>query len=104
MQDFNKDFKSMCQYAGVEEKYKETRFGGIIFNMVDEYGGVPKKTHQETISLIKKQFPGKVFDNYLTDGDGIATASSINIPVYAFADLPRANQNGEKQAEYLNIS
>lgn len=102
MQDFNKDFKSMCEYAGVEEEYKETCFGGIIFNMVDEYGGAPKRTHQETISLIKKQFPEKVFVNYLTDGDGIATASSINIPVYAFADLPRANQNGEKQAEYLN--
>lgn len=102
MQDFNKDFKSMCEYAGVEEEYKETRFGGIIFNMVDEYGGAPKKTHQETISLVGKQFQGKVFENYLTDGDGIATASSINIPVYAFADLPRANQNGEKQAAYLN--
>ena len=91
----------MCEYAGVKG-YKETRFGGIIFNMVDEYGGVPKRTHQETISLIEKQFPGKVFENYLTDGDGIAAASSINVPVYAFADLPRANQNGEKQAEYLN--
>lgn len=102
MQDFNKDFKSMCEYSGIEEEYKETRFGGIIFNMVDEYRGMPKKTHQETISLIERQFPGKVFENYLTDGDGIATASSINIPVYAFADLPRANQNGEKQAGYLN--
>lgn len=101
MKDFNTDFKSMCGYAGVEE-YKETQFGGIIFNMVDEYGGGPKKTHQETISLIEKQFQGKVFENYLTDGDGIASASSINVPVYAFAALPRSNQNGEKQAEYLN--
>lgn len=102
MQDFNKDFKSMCDYAGIEQVYKETLFGGIIFNMVDEYGGAPKKTHQETISLIEKQFPGKVFENYLTDGDGISAASSINIPVYAYADLPRANQNGAKQSEYLN--
>lgn len=102
MQDFNADFRSMCEYAGIEEEYKETQFGGIIFNMVDEYRGAPKKTHQETISLIKKQFPGMVFENYLTDGDGIAAASSMNIPVYAHADLPRANPNGKKQAEYLN--
>lgn len=99
MQDFNRGFKDLCDYVGA--KYKETLFGGIIFNMVDEYGGIPKETHQETISLIKGQFPAKVFNNYLTDGDGISAASSINIPVFAYRDLPRANQNGAKQSKYL---
>lgn len=101
MDDFNRDFKGMCEYAGLEEAYTPTRFGGIIFNMVDEYGGGPKQTHLETITSIRKQFPNKVFENYLTDGDGISAAASINIRVFAYDNLPRANQNGQKQAAYL---
>lgn len=101
MDDFNRDFNGMCEYAGLEEAYIPTKFGGIIFNMVDEYGGGPKQTHLETITSIKKQFPNKVFENYLTDGDGISAAASINIRVFAHDDLPRANQNGQKQATYL---
>lgn len=101
MNDFNNDFNGMCLYAGLSEPYIPTKFGGIIFNMVDEYGGGPKQTHRETINLIKKQFSQKVFDNYLTDGDGIAAAASSNIRVFAYDNLPRSNQNGEKQASYL---
>ncbi|WP_312942708.1 AAA family ATPase [Oscillibacter sp.] len=101
MDDFNKDFNGMCAYAGLEEAYTPTKFAGIIFNMVDEYGGRPKQTHLETIDSIKKQFSNKVFTNYLTDGDGISAAASINIRVFAYDDLPRSNQNAKKQSEYL---
>ena len=101
MSKFNKDFSNMCTYAEFGHEYQQTKFGGIIFNMVDEYGEKPKKTHIETINIIKKQFPNIVFDNYLTDGDGISTASSINVPVYAYDSLPRSNQNAQKQAELL---
>lgn len=101
MGKFNKDFSSMCEYAEMEYKYKKTKFGGIIFNMVNEYSGQPKQTHNEQIQLIKKQFPDKVFDNYLTGGDGIATASSIYVPIFAHADLPRSNENAKKQAGLL---
>lgn len=101
MKEFNNDFSSMCQYVGLVDKYVPTEFGGIIFNMVDEYGEEPKKTHLDTISAIKRQFPNMVFGSYLTDGDGISSASSINIPVYSYTDLPRSNQNGKKQAGYL---
>lgn len=101
MDDFNNDFNEMCKYAGLKETYTPTKFGGIIFNMVDEYRGKPKQTHLETITAIRKQFPDKVFENYLTDGDGISAAASINIRVFAYDDLPRSNQNGKKQATCL---
>jgi chromosome partitioning protein len=101
MDNFNKDFKDMHSYAGIVEPYTITKFGGIIFNMVDEYGGGPKQTHAETIAAVKKQHSGFVFNKYLTDGDGMAAAASVNLPVYSYENLPRSNQNAEKQANYL---
>ena len=44
---------------------------------------------------------GAVFKNYVTDGDGMSAAAQMNLPVFAFSDLPRAHQNAEKQAKYL---
>jgi chromosome partitioning protein len=101
MENFNKDFTGMHNYAGMNEPYTITKFGGIIFNMVDEYGGGPKQTHAETINSVKTQHPGYVFNNYLTDGDGMSAAASVNLPVYSHENLPRSSQNAEKQANYL---
>jgi chromosome partitioning protein len=70
--------------------------------MVDEYGGGPKSGHAEIIGDVQyNQGATAVFDSYVTDGDGISAAAQMNIPVFAFSDLPRAHQNAEKQARYL---
>lgn len=37
----------------------------------------------------------------VTDGDGISAAAQMNLPVFAYSDLPRAHQNAQKQAEYM---
>jgi chromosome partitioning protein len=102
MDELNKDFNSMIDYSGMEIDYNETEFSGIIFNMVDEYGGKPKDTHDKTIKSVSRQHPGKVFDNYLTDGDGISVASENNYAVYSYDHLPKSKQNAKKQASYLN--
>lgn len=52
MEKFNSSFAGMHSYAGLSKPYVNTEFGGIIFNMVDEYGGVPKATHNETIQMV----------------------------------------------------
>ncbi len=101
MNRFNKDFEGMHAYAEMKKPYRRTEFGGIFFNMVDEYGGGPKKTHQEFMDLIETQHPGMTFNKYVTDGDGIAAAASLNLPVYSHQQLPRSNQNAQKQAEYF---
>ena len=49
MSQFNADYTSMWSYAGLPGSYIDTKFGGIIFNMVDEYGGGPKDGHQQII-------------------------------------------------------
>lgn len=101
MGGFNKDFEGMHLYAGFNYPYKPTEFGGVFFNMVDEYGGGPKQTHREFIDAVATQHRGMTFEHYITDGDGISTAASVNLPVYAYAQLPRAHQNAEKQAAYF---
>ncbi|WP_416421968.1 AAA family ATPase [Pseudomonas sp. App30] len=102
MDQFNKDYQSMWTYSGLPGSYSNTKFGGIIFNMVDEYGERPKKGHTKIINNTKSELgSNSVFKNYITDGDGISTASEMNLPVYAFKDLPRAQQNASKQADYM---
>lgn len=101
MDKFNEDFNNMHHYAEFGENYNDTKFGGIIFNMVDEYGGGPKRTHQETLSTIQVQHPGFVFEKYVTDGDGISVAASVNLPIYAYEHLPRSSQNANKQSDYF---
>ncbi len=102
MDQFNSDYKSMWSYAGLPGTYADTKFGGIIFNMVDEYKGTPKDGHNQIIqSTINQQGEDSVFSNYVTDGDGISAAAQMNLPVFAYSDLPRAHQNAQKQAEYM---
>ena len=43
-----------------------------------------------------------VFDNYITDGDGIAVAADNNMTVYSYDDLPKSQSNAKKQAGYLD--
>ncbi|MCL9849316.1 ParA family protein (plasmid) [Ralstonia solanacearum P673] len=101
MDRMNKSFGQMIGYAGVEMKYSNADLKGIIFNMVDEYGGGPKNTHRATINSTGVQHPGMVFDNYVTDGDGISTAADSNMTVYSYDHFPKARANGEKQADAL---
>jgi len=102
MDQFNSDYTSMWSYAGLPGTYVDTKFGGIVFNMVDEYGGGPKDGHRQMIqSTISQQGKSSVFANYVTDGDGISAAAQMNLPVFAYSDLPRAHQNAEKQANYM---
>jgi len=43
-----------------------------------------------------------VFENYLTDGDGISTAADNNMTVFSHKELPKARANAEKQAALLD--
>lgn len=102
MDQFNQDYRSMWDYGGLPGAYVETKFGGIIFNMVDEYGGEPKNGHRQIMASTASQLGvDALFEYYVTGGDGMSTAAQVNLPVFAFRDLPRAQQNAEKQATYL---
>jgi chromosome partitioning protein len=102
MDQFNHDYRSMWEYGRLPGAYVETKFGGIIFNMVDEYGGGPKDGHKQIMTSTASQVgTAALFENYVTDGDGMSAAAQVNLPVFAFSDLPRSQQNAEKQATYM---
>lgn len=102
MDQFNNDYRSMWAYAGLPGGYTDTKFGGIIFNMVDEYGGGPKYGHKQIMTSTAGQLGATaLFQNYITDGDGMSAAAQVNLPVFAFSDLPRAQENAGKQATYM---
>lgn len=101
MDKLNKNFEGMIQYSNSPIEFKDTKMLGIIFNMVDEYSEKPKETHEKTIADVKTQHQNMVFENYITKGDGISVASENNLTVFSHASLPRANQNAEKQCNYL---
>lgn len=102
MEKLNKNFKGMIDYSGSDIEYSDAELKGIIFNMVDEYSGRPKETHRSTIDSVKSQHPNMVFDNYVTDGDGISTAADNNMTVFSYKDFPKAKANAEKQASLLD--
>ncbi|MBO9783702.1 AAA family ATPase [Xanthomonas phaseoli pv. manihotis] len=101
MDRLNTSFAQMIGYAGIPSNYSNADLKGIIFNMVDEWGGGPKQTHRDTINSMQAQHPGLVFENYITDGDGISTAADNNMTVYSYQDFPKSKANAEKQADSL---
>lgn len=101
MNNLNKNFKSMIAYSGADYDYSDAELLGIIFNMVDEYGGGPKGTHKDTITNVNRQHDNMVFKSYITDGDGIAVAADNNMTVYSYDSLPKSKDNAKKQSEYL---
>jgi chromosome partitioning protein len=104
MNKFNAEFSHMLGYTDFAQIYQITKWGGIIFNMVDEWQGKPKQTHQEVMrTTTGMQGFQSIFDRYLTSGDGISVAASVNLPVFAYDNLPRSNQNAKKQAQALQL-
>jgi len=102
MEKLNKSFNGMIGYAGTDIDYSDTELKGIIFNMVTERSGAPKKSHKNTIASVSNSHPGMVLDSYATLGDGITRAADNNLTVFSYRELPEARANAEKQASLLD--
>jgi chromosome partitioning protein len=80
----NDDVKSIQASLGIPIAYSPTEFAGAIGMMAREYAGDLKDTEDTEFRRLKRI--GTVFDNYVTEGDGIRRAAqnrtsvrSINI-------------------------
>lgn len=100
MDRFNEMFHPLCRR--VNQPYTETKLAGIIFNKVYEYASTPKSSHREVMDHIRNELPDVTYEPYVTDGDGISLAAQFSLPVFAYRDLPKAQQNAAKQASYLD--
>jgi len=84
--------------APSQNGYDETELVGIVGNSVVEWNQAPKQSQQAILASLREKFRDKVFENYLTYGDGIAKASELGYPVYAYAG---SNGNAAKQSNML---
>ncbi len=81
------------------KEYNPIELAGIIGNNIVERYGSPKATQANIQSLLKSTFGNVLFDNYLTEGDGIAKASEQGYPVFA---LDGKKTNATKQTKLIN--
>lgn len=72
--------------------YQDTVFSGSIGMMAREWGETLKQTEQTEYNRLRRT--GGVFDNYVTEGDGLRQAAARRIPVY---DVTGAN--ADKQSD-----
>lgn len=76
--------------AGVE--YVPTMFAGSIGMMAREWGEALKQTEQTEFNRLKRT--GGVFENYVTEGDGLRQAAAARQPVYFISGA-----NADKQSD-----
>lgn len=102
MRQFDDECRTLCSSTGQHESYTETKCGGILFNLVEEYGSDPKEKHGHIMNSTVLRFgPDSGFVNYVIGGDGIATVERAKIPIFAYHVLPRSQQTVAKQAKYF---
>ena len=84
-------------------QYADTRFAGAIGMMTREYDGDLKQS--ENLEYNRLRHTGSVFENYVTEGDGLRRAAANREPIYnvlgANADK-QANQFRQLTVEFLN--
>lgn len=84
--------------------YQETEFAGSIGMMAREWGGDLKQSEQSEYNRLRRT--GGVFENYVTEGDGLRQAAAERVPVFdinmANADK-QSNQFRELVAEFIGV-
>lgn len=91
IEEVNADME-MIQAALQEiAEYQPTNFAGAIGMMAREWGGILKWSERAEFRRLQRTCG--VFDNYITEGDGLRQAAASRCPVYDIAGA-----NAEKQA------
>lgn len=88
----NSDIAMIRDSLRLEDQYSDTKFAGAIGMMAREYAEVLKQTEQNEYSRLRRA--GNVFENYVTEGDGLRQAAASRVSVYEVA-----GSNAKKQAD-----
>lgn len=76
----------------IEDDYRDTIFSGAIGMMAREYGEALKQSEQLEYNRLRKS--GRMFETYVTEGDGLRMAAANRQPVFDIA-----GSNAAKQAQ-----
>lgn len=84
----------MIRKSIAEFDYNDTHFKGSMGMMAREWGESLKQSEQIEYNRLRRT--GGVFENYVTEGDGLRQAAARRIPVYDISGT-----NPEKQASHF---
>jgi len=85
-------------FGNLVQDYKSVELIGIVPNRVKEYNKEPKGSQSNILERLYESYGNMVFQNYVTDGDGISSASQMGFPVYG---LTGSSVNARKQADAM---
>lgn len=89
--EVNDDMDMIRKAVPEVSDFKQTQFAGAIPMMVREWGGMLISTMRSQYRRL--QLSGGVFENYVTEGDGLRQAANSRIPVFNVQ-----GPNAERQA------
>ncbi len=92
MNEVNADVEMVRRAIGDIDVHPPTVFAGAIGMMAREWGGILKQT--ERVEYRRLQQAGGIFENYVTEGDGLRQAAAARNDVYQIGIA-----NAEKQAQ-----
>lgn len=79
-------------------EYIPTELLGVVANNVREYGEQPKQSQYNILSELKSSIGDKMFEAYITNGDGIARTSALAYPIFY---LEKEHKNAAKQSTQI---
>lgn len=100
----NNDISMIRRSLGVEDGYQDTVFSGAMGMMAREYAEDLKQSEQLEYNRLRRS--GEIFENYVTEGDGLRVAAANRQPVF---EVPLANaykQSAQFQAltiEFMRV-
>jgi chromosome partitioning protein len=94
----NADISMIRNALKVEDGYRDTIFSGAIGMMAREYAESLKYSEHTEYRLLSRA--GPVFENYVTEGDGLRIAAANRQAVY---DVPGANAAKQAQ-QFRNLT
>lgn len=94
----NADVELIKTGLGEKIDYSDTKFAGSIGMMAREWGGSLKDTEALEFNRLKRT--GPMFENYVTEGDGLRQAAAARTPVY---DIYGANA-GKQSEQYKALT
>lgn len=80
IKNVNDDISMIRNALRIEDDYNDTIFAGAIGMMAREYGSGLKDSEYLEYARLRKA--GSIFENYVTEGDGLRVAAAERMPVY----------------------
>lgn len=100
----NADVEMIKNTIDSDIQYSDTEFAGSMGMMTREWGGDLKRTEDQEYNRLKRT--GGIFENYVTEGDGLRKAAADREPVYEMSGNNASKQAGHFRAltqEFLGV-